>query len=114
MPGHEFVELLKNMPHQPPPIDINPVLSDSQVEGRVIVITGANVGLGFEAARHFAALNPARLILACRNEEKGNKAVEGKNLFFFLTTKSIDQIMRRRTEAFHRVQRYRTSNTRHC
>jgi len=80
MPGLEFVELLKNMPPQPPAIDISRILSDSQVAGRVVVVTGANVGLGFEAAKHFAALKPARLVLACRNKEKGNKAVEGKKI----------------------------------
>jgi retinol dehydrogenase 12 len=34
------------------------------------------VGLGREAARHFAGMNPQKLILACRNQVKGSEAVE--------------------------------------
>ncbi|KAG6826512.1 hypothetical protein H0H92_015524 [Tricholoma furcatifolium] len=40
------------------------------------MVTGANTGLGFEATKHFAAMNAGRLILACRNQEKGTSAVE--------------------------------------
>ncbi|KAJ3125387.1 hypothetical protein HK098_000334 [Nowakowskiella sp. JEL0407] len=42
--------------------------------GKTIVVTGSNVGLGKEAARHFARLGASRLILAVRNVEKGNAA----------------------------------------
>lgn len=42
--------------------------------GKVVVVVGANTGLGFEAAKHFAEMNPARLILTCRNAEKGEEA----------------------------------------
>ncbi|KAJ6555088.1 hypothetical protein DFH09DRAFT_924004 [Mycena vulgaris] len=44
--------------------------------GKTVVITGSNVGIGFEAAKHFAEMNPERLILACRNVEAGNSAVQ--------------------------------------
>jgi len=37
-------------------------------------VTGANVGLGYETAKHLASMNPAKLILACRSAEKGGKA----------------------------------------
>jgi hypothetical protein len=40
---------------------------------------GANVGLGLDAARHLARYNPKKLILACRNLEKGEKAVKSIN-----------------------------------
>jgi NAD(P)-dependent dehydrogenase (short-subunit alcohol dehydrogenase family) len=39
-----------------------------------IVITGSNVGLGKEAARHYARLGASRLILAVRNLDKGHEA----------------------------------------
>ena len=42
--------------------------------GKTIIVTGANSGLGREAARHFARLN-ARVILACRNRSKGEAAL---------------------------------------
>jgi len=42
--------------------------------GRVAVITGANTGLGFEAARVLAAKG-ARVLLACRDEGKAQAAM---------------------------------------
>nr|ACO15677.1 Retinol dehydrogenase 12 [Caligus clemensi] len=45
------------------------------VKGKTIIITGANTGLGYDAALKLAEKNP-KLILACRNAEKGNKAVQ--------------------------------------
>lgn len=53
-------------------------LVTTDLSGKIVMITGSNTGIGFEAARHFASMNPERLILACRNEIRGKKAVEGK------------------------------------
>jgi retinol dehydrogenase-12 len=39
-----------------------------------VLITGANTGLGLEAAREILHSKPERLILAVRNVEKGNVA----------------------------------------
>lgn len=46
------------------------------LRGQVIIVTGSNTGLGKEAARHLAAMNPARLILAVRNVSKGQVAAQ--------------------------------------
>ena len=43
--------------------------------GKVIVITGANTGVGFISACEIAKLNPKKLILACRDPIRGNIAV---------------------------------------
>ena len=43
---------------------------------QTIIVTGSNVGLGFEAARHFYRLNCAKLILAVRTISKGETAKE--------------------------------------
>jgi retinol dehydrogenase-12 len=37
-------------------------------------VTGANVGLGKEAARHFVRLRASKVILACRSVAKGEEA----------------------------------------
>lgn len=43
--------------------------------GKVVIVTGANVGLGFESAKEFGRKG-AKTIMACRNPEKGKKALE--------------------------------------
>jgi NAD(P)-dependent dehydrogenase (short-subunit alcohol dehydrogenase family) len=45
------------------------------LSGKVIIVTGANTGLGYEATKEFARKD-AETILACRNLEKGTKALE--------------------------------------
>lgn len=42
--------------------------------GQTVIVTGANIGLGFEAARHFTRLLAARVILAVRDPTKGAAA----------------------------------------
>ncbi|KAE9392310.1 short-chain dehydrogenase [Gymnopus androsaceus JB14] len=41
-----------------------------------IMVTGANSGIGFEAAKHFATMNPARLIVVCRSVEKAQQSIK--------------------------------------
>ena len=50
----------------------------ADLTGKTVVVIGANAGLGFEAAKHFASMNPKRLVLGCRNRQKGQTALEGK------------------------------------
>lgn len=42
--------------------------------GKTIIVTGANTGLGKEAARHFVRLGAAKVILGCRSTSKGEEA----------------------------------------
>ncbi|RMD41504.1 hypothetical protein DV735_g3634, partial [Chaetothyriales sp. CBS 134920] len=53
---------------------VTPPLPTASFEGQTIIVTGANVGLGKEAARHFARLKAAKLILAVRNTAAGEEA----------------------------------------
>ena len=48
--------------------------SKAILNGKTAIITGANTGIGLETAVDFAKRN-ARVILACRNKEKGEAAV---------------------------------------
>lgn len=43
--------------------------------GKTIVVTGANSGIGYEAVRHLARKG-AHIVLACRDQRKGDQAVE--------------------------------------
>ncbi|KAJ9657661.1 hypothetical protein H2198_004189 [Neophaeococcomyces mojaviensis] len=53
---------------------VTPKIPTTPLNGQTLIITGSNTGLGFEAARHIARLNPTKLILAVRNLEAGAKA----------------------------------------
>lgn len=49
------------------------VRSDVCLKGKTAIITGANTGIGFETALDLAK-RQARIIIACRNVEKGQAA----------------------------------------
>ena len=53
---------------------VPPVLK-ADLSGQTVVVTGANVGLGFETAAHFARMKPGKLIIACRNKDTGEVAL---------------------------------------
>ncbi|MBH5323045.1 oxidoreductase [Aurantiacibacter sediminis] len=42
---------------------------------KTAIVTGANTGIGFEIARHLARVG-AKVLLACRNEEKAQDAID--------------------------------------
>lgn len=44
------------------------------LSGKVIIVTGANSGIGFEVAKNLASRN-GQVILACRSVEKANAAI---------------------------------------
>ena len=50
------------------PLPTNP---QTTIAGRTFIVTGANTGLGFEAAKHLALLGASRVILAVRNPSAG-------------------------------------------
>ncbi|XP_044787065.2 WW domain-containing oxidoreductase isoform X10 [Bubalus bubalis] len=50
------------------------ILQGRDLSGKVVVVTGANSGIGFETAKSFA-LHGAHVILACRNMTRANEAV---------------------------------------
>ncbi|KAJ3507601.1 hypothetical protein NLJ89_g6210 [Agrocybe chaxingu] len=54
---------------------VPPVVYDG-LSGKHVVVIGANIGIGFEAAKHFARMKPAKLILACRSQQRGEEALK--------------------------------------
>ncbi|GKT42810.1 short chain dehydrogenase citE [Colletotrichum spaethianum] len=60
-----YSQLIKSLPYP-----------SGSYAGKTIVITGSNVGLGKEAARHFTRLGASKLILAVRSLDKGREAKE--------------------------------------
>ena len=59
-------------------LSIVPPVEHEDLSGKTVVVIGANVGLGFEAAKHFARMNPDRIILGCRSKERGEAAAAGE------------------------------------
>lgn len=53
---------------------VTPPYPTRSFAGETVIVTGANSGLGFEAARHFYRLGCAKLIIAVRTISKGNSA----------------------------------------
>lgn len=51
-----------------------PALPTTDCTGRTIIVTGANTGLGKEAARHLVRLNAERVIITARTASKGEAA----------------------------------------
>jgi NAD(P)-dependent dehydrogenase (short-subunit alcohol dehydrogenase family) len=53
---------------------VTPAYPTTSCAGQTIIVTGSNVGLGKEAARHFARLGASKIILAVRNSKAGEEA----------------------------------------
>ncbi|KAJ7181049.1 hypothetical protein C8R46DRAFT_867603, partial [Mycena filopes] len=47
---------------------------DDDLTGQTFLVTGSNTGLALTSAIHLARMNPAHLILAVRDLDKGEKA----------------------------------------
>jgi len=61
-----------------------PPVFESELRGKTVIVTGANNGIGQEAAKHFARMKPERLILACRSQERGETALKRGSSFLNL------------------------------
>ncbi|KAJ5305869.1 hypothetical protein PENANT_c015G04509 [Penicillium antarcticum] len=55
---------------------VTPPYPTQSFEGQTVLVTGANVGLGLEAARHITRLGASQVILGVRNVEAGKAAKE--------------------------------------
>eukprot|EP00026_Physarum_polycephalum_P009879 Phypoly_transcript_10016.p1 GENE.Phypoly_transcript_10016~~Phypoly_transcript_10016.p1 ORF type:complete len:346 (+),score=65.47 Phypoly_transcript_10016:277-1314(+) len=80
-----------------------PEITPQDLSGKIIIVTGANVGIGFETAKALAAMNPAKLILACRNLDKANSAkniIEDATNFHSIEAWQLDLASFASTQAF--------------
>jgi NAD(P)-dependent dehydrogenase (short-subunit alcohol dehydrogenase family) len=59
----------------PKPLRCDPKVFEKDLSGHVIIITGANSGIGFECAKQLGS-QKATIILACRSESKAKQAIE--------------------------------------
>jgi NAD(P)-dependent dehydrogenase (short-subunit alcohol dehydrogenase family) len=48
--------------------------TNTNLVGRVVIVTGGNTGIGFECARQFLSYSVSHLIITSRSEEKGKTA----------------------------------------
>jgi len=70
-PNARFVrEYLNGQWCDQPPVPTQPFTNQT------IIVTGANTGMGLEAARHFVRLDAAKVIVAVRSLAKGQEAVD--------------------------------------
>lgn len=53
---------------------VTPPEPTGDLTGKTVIVTGSNVGLGKEAARHYTSLNASTVVLAVRSLEKGEAA----------------------------------------
>jgi NAD(P)-dependent dehydrogenase (short-subunit alcohol dehydrogenase family) len=53
---------------------VPPAYPTTSCAGQTIIVTGSNVALGKEAARHFTRLGASKIILAVRNSKAGEEA----------------------------------------
>lgn len=53
---------------------VTPAYPTASFSGQTVIVTGSNVGLGKEAARHFTRLGASKVILAVRNLDAGAQA----------------------------------------
>ncbi|KAF9698065.1 hypothetical protein EKO04_003909 [Ascochyta lentis] len=56
-------------------IDFNPAKDIASLEGKVVLVTGGNAGLGKQTVTYLAAHKPARIYLAARTASKASSAI---------------------------------------
>ncbi|KAK8065158.1 hypothetical protein PG997_011905 [Apiospora hydei] len=56
---------------------VPPIPEAIDLAGKTVLVTGSNIGLGLECARHFLRLRASRLVMAVRSLAKGEAAAAG-------------------------------------
>jgi NAD(P)-dependent dehydrogenase (short-subunit alcohol dehydrogenase family) len=79
-------------------------LGPQDLTGKNVLVVGANVGLGFEAAKHFAAMNPASISITCRSVKKAEDAVQGECPASLPSRPPFADLIKRRDSTRYRLQ----------
>ena len=64
------------------PLYVNKPVIKGDLSGKTILVMGANTGIGYEATKHFTAMNPKKVIITTRNEEKAAATVSRKGSLY--------------------------------
>lgn len=68
-------------------LSVVPPVTRDDLSGKTVAVIGANGGIGFEAAKHFAEMNPGKLILGCRDRKRGEDALESKSYLVLMLSR---------------------------
>ena len=71
----------------------NKPLYSADLNGKTVMVVGANTGIGIEAAKHLAKMNPDRVIITCRTDEKGAIATKGNSPTLFPSILSLTHVI---------------------
>ena len=74
LPSHSFVNSMTLLNDVYTQLLRKPPFPDADFSGKTIIVTGANVGLGKEAVKHFVRLNAEKVIATVRSTAKGEAA----------------------------------------
>ena len=77
----------------------------SSVVNKTIIVSGGNTGVGYETAR-VLALNGARVVLGCRNREKGLAAVDRINSAISQRSTGIAEFIQLDLASFASIHRF--------
>jgi NAD(P)-dependent dehydrogenase (short-subunit alcohol dehydrogenase family) len=84
---------------------VPPIPSSIHLTGKTVLVTGSNVGLGLECARHFLSLHPSQLIMGVRSLQKGEAAASSLRVEF---PDAKIQVWQLDMESFRSVQAFAT------